>query len=153
MVSLNKVFVAGNLTRDPEVRYTSGGQAVADMDLAINHVYLSKTGEKKEETVFVHIVVWGKQAETAGTYLFKGSPVLVEGRLQLDSWETPEGEKRSRLKIQAQRVQFLGSPGKSKENIPPERTGAASSSGETFSPPSQEEPPPGSSVVDDDIPF
>lgn len=114
MVSLNKVLCAGNLTRDPELRFTSGGQPVGSFDIAINNYYVSKSGEKKEETVFINVTVWGKQAESARTYLTKGSPVLVEGRLQMDTWETKEGEKRSRLKINAQRLQFLGS-GKSRE--------------------------------------
>lgn len=108
MVSLNKVLVAGNLTRDPELRYTPAGQSVGGLDLAINNYFLTKTGEKKEETVFIHVVVWGKQAESAKNYLTKGSPILVEGRLQMDNWETKEGEKKSRLKILAQRIQFLG---------------------------------------------
>lgn len=107
MVSLNKVIVAGNLTRDPEVRFTPSGQPVGGLDLAINNYYLTKEGEKKNEPVFVHVVVWGKQAETAKTYLSKGSAIFVEGRLHLDNWETKEGEKRSRLKIVAQRIQFL----------------------------------------------
>ncbi|EKD28670.1 MAG: hypothetical protein ACD_79C00249G0007 [uncultured bacterium] len=111
MVNLNKVFVAGNLTRDPEVRYTPNGQAVGGIDLAINNFYLAKNGEKKTETVYVHVVVWGKQAETAKTYLKKGASILVEGRLQLDSWETKDGEKRSRLKIVALRIQFLKTTG------------------------------------------
>lgn len=115
MVSLNKAIVAGNLTRDPEIRYTQSGQAVAGLDLAINNYFTSKSGEKKEETVFIHVVVWGKQAESIQNYLSKGSPVLIEGRLQLDNWNTKEGEKRSRLKILAQRVQFLSS-GKSRNN-------------------------------------
>ncbi len=108
MADLNRVFLVGRLTRDPEVRYTAGGQSVADIGLATSRVYLSKTGEKKEEVCFVDIVVWGRQAETAAQYLTKGSPILVEGRLQLDAWETKEGEKRSRLKVQANRIQFLG---------------------------------------------
>ena len=95
MVSLNKVLVAGNLTRDPELRCTPAGQPVGGLDLAINNY-------------FIHVVVWGKQAESAKNYLTKGSPILVEGRLQMDNWETKEGEKRSRLKILAQRIQFLG---------------------------------------------
>ncbi len=115
MANLNKVFLAGNLTRAPEVKHIPSGQAVAELDMAINNVYLTKTGEKKEETVFVHVVAWGRQAETAGQYLSKGSPILVEGSLKLDTWETPEGEKRSRLKVQAQRIQFLGSSGGRKE--------------------------------------
>lgn len=107
MVSLNKVFVAGNLTKDPEVRFTPSGQAVGTLDLAINEYYLDKNNEKKSKTIFVNIVVWGKQAETAKSFLTKGSPILVEGRLQLDSWETKDGEKRSQIKINASRIQFL----------------------------------------------
>jgi len=110
MADLNRVFLVGRLTRNPEVRYTSGGQAVADLGLATGRSYVSKTGEKKEEVCFVDIVVWGRQAETAAEYLTKGSPILVEGRLQMDSWETKEGEKRNRLKVQASRIQFLGRP-------------------------------------------
>lgn len=110
MADLNRVFLVGRLTRNPEVRYTSGGQAVSDLGLATGRTYLTKTGEKKEEVCFVDIVVWGRQAETAGQYLTKGSPILVEGRLQMDSWETKEGEKRNRLKVSASRIQFLGRP-------------------------------------------
>lgn len=109
MASFNKVILAGNLTKDPEIKYIASGMAVANLDLAINSTYSSKAGEKKEETVFVNIVVWGRQAETASQYLSKGSPILVDGRLQFDTWETPQGEKRSRLRVLAQRIQFLGS--------------------------------------------
>ncbi|MBI1882636.1 MAG: single-stranded DNA-binding protein [Chlamydiae bacterium] len=141
MADLNRVFLVGRLTRDPEVRYTSGGQAVADLGLATSRVYLSKTGEKKEEVCFVDIVVWGRQAETAGQYLTKGSPILVEGRLQLDSWETKEGEKRSRLKVSANRIQFLGRP---KGSSPQEATVPAREAGVE----AEEEHP-----SEDDIPF
>ena len=110
MADLNRVFLVGRLTRNPEVRYTSGGQAVSDLGLATGRTYLTKTGEKKEEVCFVDVVVWGRQAETAGQYLTKGSPILVEGRLQMDSWESKEGEKRTRLKVSATRIQFLGRP-------------------------------------------
>jgi single-strand DNA-binding protein len=110
MADLNRVFLVGRLTRNPEVRYTSGGQAVTDLGLAVGRTYLTKTGEKKEEVCFLDVVVWGRQAETAGEYLTKGSPILVEGRLQMDSWETKEGEKRNRLKVLANRIQFLGRP-------------------------------------------
>ena len=108
MASLNRVFLIGNLTKDPTLRYTPGGAAVADLGLAINSTFLSKTGEKKEEVCFVDVVTWGRQAETASEYLTKGSPIFVEGRLQLDSWETAEGEKRNRLRVRAARIQFLG---------------------------------------------
>jgi len=112
MISLNKVFLAGNLTRDPEVRYTPSGTAVADLNMAINRVYTSG-GEQKEDTCFVNVVVWGRQAETSGQYLSKGAPVLIEGSLQYDQWQTDSGDKRSRLRVRADRVQFLGAPRKS----------------------------------------
>ncbi|NKB24519.1 MAG: single-stranded DNA-binding protein [Kiritimatiellae bacterium] len=112
MASLNRVFLAGNLTRDPEVRYTPSGTAVADLHMAINRVYTTG-GEQKEETCFVGVVAWGRQAETSGEYLFKGSPLLVEGILQYDQWETESGEKRNRLRVRADRIQFLGQPKRS----------------------------------------
>lgn len=110
MASLNKVLLMGNLTKDPELRYTPNGSAVADFGLAINRTYTSN-GEKKEETCFVDINVWGKQAESTSKYLQKGSPAFIEGRLQLDQWDDKEtGKTRSRLRVVAERVQFLGSP-------------------------------------------
>jgi len=110
MASLNKVFLMGNLTKDPELRYTPNGSAVTDFGLAINRTYTSN-GEKKEETCFVDINVWGKQAESTSKYLHKGSPAFIEGRLQLDQWEDKEtGRARSRLRVVAERIQFLGSP-------------------------------------------
>ena len=93
MASLNRVFIIGNLTKPPALRYTPGGSAVADLRLAINSVYINKAGEKTSEVCFVDVVAWGRQAETASEYLTKGSPIFVEGRLQLDSWETSNGEK------------------------------------------------------------
>jgi single-strand DNA-binding protein len=125
MASMNKVFVAGNLTRDPEVRYTPSGSAVADLSMAINRVYTSGSGEQKEETCFVSVVVWGKQAELCGEYLSKGSPVLVEGSLQFDQWQTDSGEKRSRLRVKADRVQFLGRPRKGEFGDAPQGAGQA----------------------------
>jgi single-strand DNA-binding protein len=112
MASLNTVFLMGNLTRDPEVRYTGGGQAVANLGLACNRVYNTKSGEKKEEVCYVRIVVWGKQAENCGQYLSKGSAIFVEGRLQSRSWEANDGQKRSALEVVALRVQFLGKAGR-----------------------------------------
>lgn len=110
MASLNKVLLIGNLTRDPELRYTSTGIAVADVNLAVSQKFVSKTGEKKEDVVFISVTVWGKQAEACGEYLYKGSSVFIEGRLQLDMWEGKAGEKRSRMRVVAQRVQFIGRP-------------------------------------------
>lgn len=107
---LNSVILAGRLTRDPEVRHTSAGQAVADLGLAISERYKNKAGEWVERSVFLEVVVWGRQAETCGEYLAKGSAVLIEGRLQLDQWENQQGEKRSKLLVRALRVQFLDPP-------------------------------------------
>jgi single-strand DNA-binding protein len=108
MASLNKVFLIGNLTRPPELRYTPSGTAVADLRLAVNRVYTTQTGEKREETSFLTVIVWGKQAENCGEYLDKGSPILVEGRLQTRDWETKDGQKRSVVEVVADRVQFMG---------------------------------------------
>jgi len=107
-VSLNKVFLMGNLTRDPELRYTPAGTAVAGFGLAINRRWRDREGKDKEEATFVEIETWGRQAETVSNYLSKGSPAFVEGRLRLDQWESKTGERRSKLKVVAVRVQFLG---------------------------------------------
>ena len=108
MASLNKVFLVGNLTRLPNLRYTPGGSAVCELGLAVNRKFVAN-GQEKEETCFVDIVVWGKQAELCNRFLDKGSAALVEGRLQLDQWEDKESNaKRSRLRVVAERVQFLG---------------------------------------------
>jgi single-strand DNA-binding protein len=108
MASLNKVFLIGNLTKPPELRYTPSGTAVADLRLAVNRNYTTQGGEKREETCFLTIVVWGKQAETCGEYLDKGSPILVEGRLQTREWEAKDGGKRTVIEVVAERVQFMG---------------------------------------------
>ena len=101
MASFNKVILVGNLTRDPEVRYTSGGTAVTDVGLAVNRVWTDRSSnERKEETTFIDVTLWGRTAEIAGEYLSKGRPCLIEGRLQLDQWEDKEtGQKRSKLKV------------------------------------------------------
>ena len=108
MASFNRVILLGNLTRNPELRYTPSNTAVVDLGLAVNDSYKNQAGEVVERPCFVDVVVWGRQAETAAEYLRKGSPVLVEGRLQLDQWENQQGEKRSKLRVRADRVQFLG---------------------------------------------
>lgn len=111
MASFNKVMLIGNLTRDPEVRYTPKGSAVCDIGLAVNRVYSSESGEKVEEVTFVDVVLWSKLAELAGKYLHKGRPVFIEGRLQMDSWEDKQtGQKRTRLRVVGEQMQFLGSP-------------------------------------------
>ena len=107
MNSVNHVILLGHLTRDPELRYTPSGTAVCQMGLALNRRWKDQAGEAHEETTFVEITTWGRQAETVSACLQKGRPVAVEGRLQQESWESPGGEKRSRLKVVAQRVTFL----------------------------------------------
>ena len=111
MASFNRVMLMGNLTRNPELKYTPSGSAVADLGLAVNESFKNKAGETVEQTCCVDVVVWGRQAETATEYLQKGSPVFVEGRLQFDQWESQQGEKRSKLRVRAERVQFLSAGG------------------------------------------
>jgi len=114
MANFNRAILIGNLTKDPELRYTPQGTAVVNLRLAVNTRFRDKAQELKEETCFVTAVVWNKQAETCNQYLHKGSPVMVEGRLQSRSWEDSSGQKRSVLEVRADRVQFLGAaPAKS----------------------------------------
>ncbi len=113
MASYNKVLLMGNLTKDPELRYTPQGTAVVNLRMAVNRRYRDKNQELKEEVCFITAVVWNKQAETCNQYLHKGSAVFVEGRLQSRSWEDNAGAKRSVIEVRAERVQFMGSgPGK-----------------------------------------
>lgn len=106
MAAVNKVFLLGNLTRDPELRYTATGLAVTGFGLAINRKF-KQNEEWKEETCFVDITVWGKSAENCAEYIHKGSSVFVEGRLNFRSWETEQGQKRNKLDVTASNVQFL----------------------------------------------
>jgi single-strand DNA-binding protein len=110
MASFNKVVLVGNLTRDPEVRYTTSSLAVCDIGLAVNDRRKNASGEWVEETTFVDITLWGRTAEVAGEYLKKGSSVLIEGRLKLDTWEK-DGQKRSKLKVVGETMQMLGGRG------------------------------------------
>lgn len=111
MANLNKVFLIGNLTRDPELRYTPNGTAVANLGLAVNRRFKDSSGELKEEVCFLTVTVWDKQAEACCQYLKKGRPVFVEGVLQSRFWETSDGQKRSAIDVRAERVQFLGNYG------------------------------------------
>jgi single-strand DNA-binding protein len=110
MASFNKVILLGNLTRDPEVRYTPKGSAVCDLGLAVNRQYTLDSGEKREEVTYVDVVLWSRLAEIAGEYLKKGRPVFIEGRLQMDSWEDKQsGQKRTKLRVIGETMQLLGS--------------------------------------------
>lgn len=115
MASLNRVILVGNLTRDPELRSTPNGTSVAKFGLAVNRRYTNKQGERVDDVDFFNIVVWGRQAETCSTYVHKGNQVAIEGRLQSSTWETPEGQKRSKVEVIAENVQFLGSPSRGAE--------------------------------------
>ena len=106
--SLNKTLLIGNLTRDVDLKYLPSGVPVANFGLAINRAYTNSDGEKVEDACFVEVVAWNRLAEVCSEYLAKGRPVFVEGRLQMDTWEQEDGQKRSRLKVVAQNVQFLG---------------------------------------------
>src|SRR5271170_5499229 len=111
MASFNKVILVGNLTRDPELRYTPKGTAIAKIGLAVNRIWTSESGEKKEEVTFVDVDVFGRTAENVGQYMRKGRPILIEGRLRLDQWDDKQtGQKKSKLSVVAETVQFLGSP-------------------------------------------
>ncbi len=115
MANFNRVLLMGNLTRDPELRYTPSGTAVTNLRLAVNRRFRTQAGEVKEETAFITVVAWGKQAETCTQFLSKGRPIFVEGRLQMRSWEGSDGQKRNVLEVRASRVQFLGKPPVSEE--------------------------------------
>jgi single-strand DNA-binding protein len=157
MANFNKVILAGNLTRDPELRYTPKGTAIAKFGLAINRVWRNEAGESKEEVTFVDIDAFGRQAETIGQYVKKGSPLLVEGRLKLDQWDDKQsGQKRSRLGVVLEGFQFLGTPrgeggpaveGAARRAVPAAATATAGSS-EVPSPEPDAAPP-----EEDDVPF
>jgi single-strand DNA-binding protein len=123
MPSINKVMLMGNLTRDPELKYTPKGTAVADLSLAINRAYTTDAGEKREEVTFVDVTFFGRAAEIAEKYLTKGKPIFVEGRLHLEQWEDKtSGQKRSKLKVVGESLQMLGSRSDAPEqSAPPSR--------------------------------
>ena len=146
---LNDVKLVGRLTRDPELRFTNKGQAVCRFDLAVNRRYKDATGEWKDDTSFVPIVVWRESAQRASERLKKGSPVYVEGRLKSRSWESKDGQKRTALEVQAQRIQFLAKV----EGVQDPEEGMADSAVPVGA--SVQEVPPSDTneVVEDDIPF
>jgi single-strand DNA-binding protein len=151
MASFNKVILLGNLTRDPEVRYTPKGTAVTELGMAVNRVYTAENGEKREETTFVDVTLWGRTAEIAGEYLKKGRPVFIEGRLQLDTWDDKtSGQKRSKLKVVGEGLQLIGSrPGGGGGGGGDEEGSSAPRSSKPASPPKAAPSAPD----DDEIPF
>jgi single-strand DNA-binding protein len=157
MANFNKVILAGNLTRDPELRYTPKGTAVVKMGMAINRTWKSESGENKEEVTFVDVDVWGRQAEVIAQYMRKGRPLLVEGRLRLDTWEDKNThQKQSKLKVVLESFSFIDSKGSeggagaggvpsgepARRPAPPDKPAAAAA-------PPEAEPPP----EEDDVPF
>ena len=108
MAGYNKVIMIGNLTKDPELRYIPSGAAVVNFRLAVNRIYTTQDGEKKEDVCFIDVEAWGKTAENCANYLSKGRPVLVDGQLQYRTWETEDGQKRGKHTIRALTLQFLG---------------------------------------------
>jgi len=149
MANLNRVHLIGNLTRDPEVRYTPKGTAVADIGLAINRSWKSDDDEKKEEVTFVDVTLWGRVAEVAQEYLKKGRPVVIEGRLHRDTWEDQSGQKRTKLKVIGESLQLLGGRAESEGG-----SGPPPSQQRTAAPPQrQRQHDPDLDVEPDDIPF
>jgi len=152
MASFNKVILLGNLTRDPEVRYTPKGSAVCDLGIAVNRVYTTEGGERREEVTFVDVVLWARLAEIAGEYLRKGRPVFIEGRLQMDSWDDKQtGQKRTKLRVVGESMQLLGSRPSGAGGEPGDEDRVGTSAG------SKTVPPPKSARSaepdDDEIPF
>jgi len=153
MASFNKVILLGNLTRDPETRVTANGNTICKLGLAVSRVYSTRDGERREETTFVDIDAFGKQAEVITKYMRKGRPLMVEGRLKLDQWETNDGQKRSKLAVVLENFQFIGgrddggSGGSSnsyEQSSPPKRD-SGSAGGKDFS--------DDGDTLDEDVPF
>jgi single-strand DNA-binding protein len=150
MASFNKVILAGNLTRDPELRYTPKGTAIARLGIACNRKWKSETGEMKEEVTFVDVDAFGKQAETIGQYLKKGRPILIEGRLRYDTWEDKQsGQKKSKLGVVLESFQFLDSGGGRGEGGGESAPRSRPAAGSAPAPESGDAEPP----ADDDVPF
>jgi single-strand DNA-binding protein len=146
MASFNKVILMGNLTRDPELRYTPKGTAVAKLGLAVNRSWRNAEGQQQDETTFVDVDAFGKQAETLGQYMQKGRPILIEGRLKLDQWEDKNtGQNRSKLGVILEKFSFVGGGSQNSDNTNPSQA--------TAPPPTSEVPPFEDGPSDDDVPF
>lgn len=149
MANFNKVILAGNLTRDPELRYTPKGTAIARIGMAINRTWKNETGETKEEVTFVDVDAWGRQAEVISQYLKKGRPILIEGRLKLDQWEDKNTkQKQSKLRVVLEGFQFLDSGRGDGAGAPDAGRGRATAPAAAPAPESDGPPP-----EEDDVPF
>ena len=161
MPNLNKVMLMGNLTRDPEIKYTPKGMAIAHFGIAVNRVWSNEAGEKQEEVTFIDVEMFGRKAEVVGEYFKKGKPIYVEGRLKLDSWDDKtSGQKKSKLKVVGETFEFLGSReggtgGGGGESSEGGRAEARSSSSfkKPASPPPRQPADPDLDAEGDDIPF
>lgn len=153
MASFNKVILMGNLTRDPEMRVTPSGNSICKLGLAVSRTYSTRDGERREETTFVDIDAFGRQAETIAKYMRKGRPIMIEGRLRLDQWETSDGQKRSKLGVILENFQFIGSRddnqsgsgGGYENSSPPPRAQASNASSGDFA--------NDDDALDQDVPF
>lgn len=161
MANFNKVYLIGNLTRDPELRVTPKGTAICQFGIAVNRQFKDESGAMRDDTTFVDIEAWGKQGETIGKYMTKGRPLFVEGRLKLDQWEDKtSGQKRSKLKVVLENFQFLGS---GRDGAPGGAPGAGGNEFDQSAPsPERHSPPPRASAppkpastenLDEDVPF
>jgi single-strand DNA-binding protein len=157
MASHNRVILLGNVTRDVELRYVASGMAVTDIGLAVNDKRKNANGEWVEETTFVDVTLWGRTAEVASEYLSKGSPVFIEGRLKLDTWESNDGQKRSKLKVVGEKMQLVGGRGAGPGNGPVgggvSRPVAQQNARHSVAPPDESYEPMPSEAPGDDIPF
>ena len=152
--NINRVLLAGNLTRDPQVRFFANERAVANFGIAINNRYKTADGQQKEETTFVDVEAWGRTAELVGQYLTKGRACFIEGRLKLDNWEDKDGQKRSKLKVVADNVQFLDSnPNRERAAGAAEGAAPAGDAGAPPAAPSRGPAAPAPAAGDDEPPF
>jgi len=148
--NFNKVLLMGNLTRDIELKFTPGNQAVAKIGLAVNRKFKTREGELREETTFVDCEAWGRTAEVMNQYLTKGSPVFIEGRLKLDQWQDKEGQNRSKLKVVIDNFQFISGPRDGSGSSQGQRQPAAAAARKGSPPPASE---PHDVIDEEDIPF
>lgn len=164
MASFNKVILLGNLTRDPETRVTANDLTICKMGLAVSRSFSTRDGERREETTFVDVDAFGRQAEVITKYLRKGSPIMIEGRLRLDQWETNDGQKRNKLCVVLENFQFVGgrddnsnsgggSGGGYEQSAPPKREAQGSAQSSSSKSSSKEDFSADGDTLDEDVPF